>query len=115
SGQQLNQASGDTQSVDSTIAQTETRAGGLAQEAAQAAATNENTASTIEATRSTLDMAEQRLGGMSGQASQAEGQRAALAGAPAQTQAPAAQPDAAGAELTQATGDPEARLGCIPP
>ena len=113
SGQQLNQASGDTQSVDSTIAQTETRAGGLAQEAAQAAATNENTASTIEATRSTLDMTEQRLGEMSGQASQAEGQLAALDGAPAQIQAQADQQDAAGDELIQASVDLETRLESI--
>ena len=113
SGQQLNQASGDTQSVDSTIAQTETRAGGLAQEAAQAAATNENTASTIEATRLTLDMTEQRLGEMSGQASQAEGQLAALDGAPAQIQAQADQQDAAGDELIQASVDLETRLESI--
>jgi Domain of unknown function (DUF4157) len=113
SGQQLNQASGDTQSVDSTIAQTQTRAGSLAQEAAQATATNANTQSTIDATQATLDATDQRLTDMADQASQADAQLASLAAAPADIQTQADQQNATGDELIQASIDLETQLQAI--
>lgn len=109
-GSQMNQASSDIGTTDDAITQTQNRATSLSEEAAQAKAMNEQSATRLATTEQTLETTGGRLGQMTQQNGAARGGIAAVASGPARIRAQAAALDQQGVALLQASHDLEARI-----
>jgi hypothetical protein len=109
-GGKLNQVGSDTMTTDDAITQTQTRAGGLVEEAAQATAMNTETRGKLGTLDQNLAQTDARLTDLSAKKEEAGGQLDGMADGPVQLVSQADELDVQGQQLIQASTDMEARL-----
>ncbi|HEX2828587.1 MAG TPA: DUF4157 domain-containing protein [Burkholderiales bacterium] len=112
-GGQMNQAGADIGTTDSAISQTQTKAGDLAAEAAQAQQTNTATRGKLDGMDATLASTGDKLAQMSAQNADAQAQAQALASAPQQQTQAAGAIDERGASIMSTSDDMEQRLHAV--